>query len=193
MMVKIRDARFAGSIYEKKERLPEVAVAGRSNVGKSSLINALLNRKSLVKTSKLPGKTRNINYFRVDLVDRPSLYLVDMPGYGYAKVPRGMVGVWERLAKRYFLANADLRLLLLLIDIRRDMRDEEWIALDLIKHTPAKAIVIATKTDKISPSERQRKANELHAACGNLPIISSSSKKWGMDQIWQAIIEALPA
>lgn len=192
MLVRIRDARYAGCIYSEQEALPEIAVAGRSNVGKSSLINALLNRKSLVQTSKTPGKTRNINYFRVELVDRPSLYLVDMPGYGYARVSQDMRGEWGRIAQRYFSGNQQLRLLLLLVDIRRDIRAEERLALDLVRHTAARAVVVATKADKVGTGERRTCAEALHAATGIDPIITSAEKRWGIDAIWQAVLDVLP-
>lgn len=192
MLVRIRDARYAGCIYSQPEALPEIAVAGRSNVGKSSLINALLNRKSLVQTSKVPGKTRNINYFRVELVERPPFYLVDMPGYGYARVSQDMRGEWGRIAQRYFADNPHLRLLLLLVDIRRDIRAEERLALDLVQRTAARAVVVATKADKVGPGERRTRAQALLAAGGIDPLITSAEKRWGMDAIWQAVLDALP-
>lgn len=191
MLVKIRDARYAGTIYSEREALPEIAVAGRSNVGKSSLINALLNRKSLVQTSKVPGKTRNINYFRVEPVDRGAIYLVDMPGYGYARVSRDMRSEWGKIAQRYFSDNRQLGLLLLLVDIRRDLREEEWLALDLARNAAVRAAVIATKADKVGPSERRTRSAALQAASGIMPIVSSAEKRWGMDAIWQVIFEVL--
>ncbi len=190
-MLKIRDARYAGTIQSGLEALPEIAVAGRSNVGKSSLINALLNRKNLVQTSKQPGKTRNINYFRVDPVEAPPFYLVDMPGYGYAKVARTMQDEWGKLARHYFTDNQGLKLILLLVDIRRDIRDEERMILDLARGSQAKAALVATKADKVGASERARCLKALEAAAGLKPLASSAEKRWGLEEIWGGILDSL--
>ncbi|HON38652.1 MAG: ribosome biogenesis GTP-binding protein YihA/YsxC [Desulfomonilia bacterium] len=191
MIVKVRDARYAGTIYESLPRLPQVAFAGRSNVGKSSLINALLNRKSLVKTSKQPGKTRNINFFEVDLVDLPSLYLVDLPGYGYARVPQGMKSAWEKLAARYFRGNEDLRLLMVLLDIRRDPGKEEFMVLDLARSTGARPLIAATKADKLTFSARARRVKEIARLSGAEPIPVSVVSREGVDAIWECILREI--
>ncbi len=188
MIVKVRDARYAGTIYEKLPRLPQVAFAGRSNVGKSSLINALLNRKSLVKTSKQPGKTRNINFFQVDLVDHPSIYMVDLPGYGYARVPQGMKSAWDELASRYFHDNQDLKLLVVLIDIRRKPGPEEAMLLDLARKASIRSVIIATKADKLSFSGRMKRLKEIREAVGTEPISASSHTKLGIEEIWEKIV-----
>ena len=117
MRVKIRDASVTGDLPFHAPGLPQFAFAGRSNVGKSSLINTLLDRKSLVRTSKVPGKTRAVNFFQVDMVDLPSICLVDLPGYGYAKAPKGMSKSWNELASQYLSHNEDLKLVMLLVDI----------------------------------------------------------------------------
>jgi len=192
-MLKLRDARFAGTIQSGLEALPEIAVAGRSNVGKSSVINALVNRKALVQTSKQPGKTRNINYFRIDLVDAPPFYLVDMPGYGYAKVARAMQDEWGKLARRYFTDNPRLKMVLLLEDIRRDIRDEERMIIDLARANQAKTALIATKADKLGASERARCLKALEDASGLKPMASSTEKRWGLEEIRQVVLDALRA
>ncbi|MBN1637189.1 MAG: YihA family ribosome biogenesis GTP-binding protein [Deltaproteobacteria bacterium] len=191
MMVKIQNASYSGTVYDSLPPLPEVVFAGRSNVGKSSLINALLGRKDLVKTSKHPGKTRNINYFRADLVDLPSFYAVDLPGYGYAKVSHDVQLSWEKLALRYFKGTQNLRMLLLLVDIRREMKTEELLCLGLVKESPAKAIVVATKADKLSNSERKLHMQHLQNQITGTMIVSSAKSRLGIDQIWREITLAI--
>jgi len=189
MNIRIKDARYAGTVYEDLPELPEFAFAGRSNVGKSSLINALLNRKALVRTSKQPGKTRNINFFHIDLIERPSIYMVDFPGYGYAKISQEMRNTWDKLAHKYFQNNNNLRLLMLLIDIRRDLREEEMMLLDLIKDTPTQPLIIATKIDKISKNDLKKRTSELSHQIGLRPVLSSATKRQGLDEIWDRIIK----
>lgn len=188
MTVKIRDSRYAGTIYEKLPSLPQVAFAGRSNVGKSSLINALLGRRSLVKTSKQPGKTRNINFFQVDLVDHPSIYMVDLPGYGYARVPQGMKSAWDELASRYFQGNPDLKLLMVLMDIRRNPGQEEAMILELARKASIRTAVVATKADKLSFSSRMKRIKEIRDAVGTEPVPASSHTKLGIEELWELII-----
>lgn len=191
MIIKIKDARYAGSVYEKLPDLPEVAFAGRSNVGKSSLINLLLNRKSLVRTSKQPGKTRNVNYFAVDLVDLPSIHMVDLPGYGYAKVSLDMKDSWGRLAENYFHENKNLQLIILLVDIRRDLKDEEFMVFDLAKNSGCEILLVATKADKLSRNKQQQRMTEIKKLCGIKPVLSSVLSREGIDTIWQSIVEHL--
>lgn len=191
MKVKIRDAAFAGVFPHHSAGLPQFAIAGRSNVGKSSLINKLLNRKSLVRTSKVPGKTRAVNLFKVDLVDHPSLYLVDLPGYGYAKVSRTTSHEWSELVARYFSDNHELRLVMLLVDIRRDLQDEERLLVDLINKTKAKVVLVATKTDKLGYAQMLKRASELSRQCGLTPVITSSATGDGMEELWALIISSL--
>ncbi|HQI00256.1 MAG TPA: ribosome biogenesis GTP-binding protein YihA/YsxC [Deltaproteobacteria bacterium] len=193
MTVKIRDARYAGTVYEKLPSLPQVAFVGRSNVGKSSLINTLLNRRSLVKTSKQPGKTRNINFFEVDLVYHGPIYMVDLPGYGYARVPQGMKSAWDELAARYFRGNRDLKLLLVLIDIRRSPGPEEEMLLDLARKDSIETAVIATKADKLSLSARMKRLREIREALSVEPITASSHTRLGIEEIWKRIIDETSA
>ncbi len=188
MIPKIRDARYAGTVYNDLERLPQVAFAGRSNVGKSSLINTLLNRRTLVKTSKQPGKTRNINFFQVDMVDHPSIYMVDLPGYGYARVHHTMKSAWEELAERYFHENRDLKLLMVLIDIRRDLESDEYLIIDLARKASITPILVATKADKLNSSSRQKRIREISLASGIEPMPASSHSRLGMDEIWDIIL-----
>ncbi len=191
MMVKIRDAKYAGTVYNTLPSLPQIAFAGRSNVGKSSLINALLGRKTLVKMSKQPGKTKNINFFQVDIVECPSLYMVDLPGYGYAKVHRDMKSAWDELASRYFQNNRDLKILMVLLDIRRDLGPEELIVLDLARKASIKPLLIATKADKLTYSGRIKRIKEIRQATGIEPIPASAHTKLGMNDIWERILQEI--
>jgi len=129
--------------------LPEIAFAGRSNVGKSSLINHLMNQKKLAKTSATPGKTRLLNFFSID----EKYLLVDLPGYGYAKAPKDEVEKWSIAIDSYINARPTLKLILLLIDSRRDFGEEDQKMMDWATHKQIPLLVIFTKTDKLSRSE----------------------------------------
>jgi GTP-binding protein len=188
MIPRIKDAQYAGTVYNQPVSLPQVAFAGRSNVGKSSLINSLLGRKSLVKTSKQPGKTRNINYFRVDMVDLPSIYMVDLPGYGYARVPLGMKTAWDELASRYFQGNRDLKLLFVLVDLRRELESEEFLIMDLARNAGIKVAVVATKVDKLSYSARMKRVKEIRDASGVEPVMVSAHARIGLEELWDIIV-----
>jgi GTP-binding protein len=191
MKVKIRDASFAGVFPHHTAGLPQFAFAGRSNVGKSSLINKLLNRKALVRISKVPGKTRAVNLFRVDLVDLPSIYLVDLPGYGYAKVSKTISHEWGSLISQYLSNNNELRLVMLLVDIRRDLEDEERLLIELIAESSAKVVLVATKTDKLNYSTRLKRSSELSNQCGLPLVMTSADTGDGMDELWTQIVSSL--
>jgi GTP-binding protein len=191
MKVKVRDASFAGVFPHHSPGLPQFAFAGRSNVGKSSLINKLLNRKALVRISKVPGKTRAVNFFKIDLVDLPSIYLVDLPGYGYAKVSKSMSHEWGGLISKYLSNNQELRLVMLLVDIRRNLEDEERMLIELMAESPAKVVLVATKTDKLNYGQRLERASELKKQCGLSPIITSAAKGEGMDELWTQIVTSI--
>ena len=125
--------------------LPHIAFAGKSNVGKSSLINALMNRKSLARTSASPGKTQTINFYNVN----DALYLVDLPGYGYAKVAQAVKEQWGKLIERYLQNTKELKAVFLLIDIRHDPSANDKTMYDWIVHNGYEPIIIATKVDKL--------------------------------------------
>ena len=131
---------------------PEVAFAGKSNVGKSSLINALLNRKALARTSGQPGKTQTINFYKVN----QELYLVDLPGYGYAKVSRQTQEKWGKMIERYLHTSKQLRRVFLLVDIRHEPSENDRMMYEWIVHNGYEPVIVATKLDKINRSQRQR-------------------------------------
>jgi GTP-binding protein len=136
-------------------RLPEVAFAGRSNVGKSSLLNSIFKRKNLVKTSSTPGKTQLINYFNVN----DQIYCVDLPGYGYAKIPKSQKVKWRKMIESYFLENENLKMVYLLIDSRRDLMDSDKEMLNWLDHLGMKFSIVLSKTDKIKKNELQKRIN----------------------------------
>lgn len=150
--------------YDKdKKVLPEVALVGRSNVGKSSLINHLLHRKKLAKVSAKPGKTQTINYFNVD----NQLIIVDLPGYGYASRSQDMQMLWSASIDQYFKKRSSLSMIILLIDSRREPTDEDTAILEWAQHHKKPVLLIFTKSDTLS--ERERKSN-LEKALQQLPV-----------------------
>ncbi len=185
--MKIKRADYAGTVHDEREHAPEIAFAGRSNAGKSSLINALLGRKNLVQTSKVPGKTRNINYFIVETVEMAPIYMVDMPGYGYAKIAKGMKSEWDGLARRYFTGNTSLKLLIIVMDIRRHIEEEEKMLIDIASRMGVSVLITATKADKVNMSERNRLIAALTASSSVQVLAVSSVDKSGIDKVWQMI------
>ena len=166
---------------------PEVAFAGKSNVGKSSLINGLLNRKSLARTSSQPGKTQTINFYKVN----GDLYLVDLPGYGYAKVSNEIKAKWGKMIERYLHGSKQLRAVFLLIDIRHDPSANDKTMYDWVVHQGIEPIIIATKLDKIKRSQVQKQIKAikegLNLLHGTKVIPFSAETKQGRDEIWEVI------
>lgn len=165
--------------------LPEIAFAGKSNVGKSSLINALMNRKALARTSAQPGKTQTINFYNIN----DTMYLVDLPGYGYAKVSQEVKEQWGKLIERYLHGSGQLRAVFLLIDIRHepsanDKRMYEWIV-----YNGYDPIIIATKLDKINRSQVQKHLKMvrtgLNVKPGTAVLPFSALTKQGREEIWE--------
>jgi GTP-binding protein len=176
--------------------LDEIAFVGRSNVGKSSLINSLLNRKSLAKVSKTPGKTQAVNFFQVTTADSllSRLYLVDLPGYGYAKVAKSVRAQWAPLIERYVLRSRHLKGIVLLVESRvlapQDMLTAEWL------HAIGRPVIVAiTKVDKLRGNERREIADRTRAALGvasHVPIVPYSAETHeGRDALWGAIRDRL--
>lgn len=164
--------------------LPEVAFAGKSNVGKSSLINGLVNRKSLARTSSQPGKTQTINFYNVN----QELYLVDLPGYGYARVSAEAKKQWGKLIERYLHGSKQLKAVFLLIDIRHDPGENDKMMYDWICHNGFDPIIIATKLDKIKRSQLQKQLKAIREGLKVKPdtvvIPFSAETKQGREEIW---------
>ena len=164
--------------------LDEVAFAGRSNVGKSSLINALFNQTKLAKTSSTPGRTQQLNFFNFDC----KLYLVDLPGYGYAKAPEKLVKQWQKVLKDYLRGRPNLRRVFLLIDSRHGIKAEDLEIMKLLDESAVVYQVILTKIDKISAAELQKMQEKIleelkkHAAAMNEIVATSAEKNIGLAQ-----------
>ena len=165
--------------------VPQVAFAGKSNVGKSSLINALMNRKALARTSASPGKTQTINFYNVN----DAMYLVDLPGYGYAKVSQSVKEQWGKLIERYLKRSRQLKAVFLLVDIRHDPSANDKMMYDWIVHNGYQPIIIATKVDKLKRSQVQKHVNALKDGLNLLPgtrvIPFSAETKQGREEIWE--------
>ena len=168
---------------------PEIAFAGKSNVGKSSLINGLINRKSLARTSSQPGKTQTINFYHVN----DTMYLVDLPGYGYAKVSEEIKAKWGQMIERYLNTSPMLKAVFLLIDIRHEPSANDRNMYDLIIHNGFQPIIIATKLDKIKRSQVQKQVKLIRTGLDvveGTPIIPFSAEtKQGREEIWELIEE----
>ena len=167
--------------------IPEVAFVGRSNVGKSSMINALLNRKDLAKVGAVPGKTRVINFFNVD----NKLYFVDLPGYGYANVSKKEQQNWKIMIETYLHTRKQLELIIMIVDVRHLPTENDKIMHLWLRESNIPYIIAATKTDKISKSQVNRNINDIKKALeinNEIPVIPVSSKtKQGKDELWNLI------
>lgn len=171
--------------------LPEIGFAGKSNVGKSSLINALMNRKSLARTSATPGKTQTINFYNIN----EEMYLVDLPGYGYAKVSEQEKVQWGKMIERYLNTSKQLRAVFLLIDIRHDPSANDKMMYNWIVEQGFHPIIIATKLDKIKRSQIQKQVKAIKTGLNLLPgtivIPFSAETKQGRDEIWELMDKIL--
>lgn len=170
-----------------ENKLPEFAFAGKSNVGKSSLINALINRKALARTSSQPGKTQTINFYNIE----EQLYFVDLPGYGYAKVSQELKAKWGKMVERYLKRSKQLRLVFLLIDIRHAPSENDKTMYEWIVYQGFEPVIIATKLDKLKRSQVAGQVKLLRTGLG-LPketvlIPFSAETKQGKEEIWNII------
>ncbi len=170
-----------------EETMPEVAFAGKSNVGKSSLINTMINRKSLARTSQNPGKTRTINFYNVE----SKLYFVDLPGYGYAKAPKSEIAKWGKMIEDYLIQRQTLKAIIMLVDIRHEPGANDKMMYEWLKHYGHKIIVIATKSDKLNrsqiPKHKKMLSEGLGMEKGDILIPFSSENRNGKEELWQVI------
>ena len=208
--MKIRSAELE-TVCGITSRLPrnersEVAFAGRSNVGKSSLINALLGRKSLARTSSRPGKTQTINFYRInrgtpeiDVTEggfAPDMYLVDLPGYGYAGVPEAEKAKWGPMIERYLHSSSKLRAVFLLIDIRHTPSRDDVMMADWIRRNGFEPVIVVTKADKIKRSQIRKNTDEIRRALGLSKdarlCLTSAETGAGIEAVWEEMCRDVP-
>ena len=188
--MKVLSAEFVKSATKPSEyppgNLPEVAIAGKSNVGKSSLINTLVNRKNLAKTSSQPGRTQTLNFFRVN----GDLSLVDLPGYGFAKAPLEVRRAWKPMVETYLQTREAIRLVILILDSRRGLSPDDSTLLDWLEYHEIPALIVLTKADKLSQFERTRQRKGLAAVplLEDMPMVFFSAMTGeGREELWKWI------
>lgn len=166
---------------------PEVAFAGKSNVGKSSLINSLMNRKSYARTSSQPGKTQTINFYNIN----DCMYLVDLPGYGYANASPAVKAKWGKMIEKYLRKSANLKQVFLLVDIRHDPSENDKMMYDWIVDNGFRPVIIATKLDKLKRSQVAKHVKAVRMGLGlredDILIPFSSETKQGLDELWETV------
>lgn len=174
-----------------EDKKPEIAFVGKSNVGKSTLINAMIARKALARTSSQPGKTRTINFYDVENV----VYFVDLPGYGYAKAPKSEIDRWSKMIDEYLNKRETLMGIVLLIDIRHEPGENDKLMYNWLKHYGYDIIIAATKMDKIKRSQLQKQLScikkSLNLATGDKLIAFSGETKSGVEELWSTIEEVI--
>jgi ribosome biogenesis GTP-binding protein YsxC/EngB len=174
-----------------EDGLPEIALAGRSNVGKSSLINRMIERKNLARTSSQPGKTQQLNFYRVN----GSMYFVDFPGYGYAKVSKAQRAKWGRFIESYIREREQLKLQLLIVDLRHPPTEDDRLMYDWLRHFGIPTCVVATKADKVPRTRRQRHMRVVRETLGledGIPLVMFSSETGeGRDELWDIVRKAI--
>lgn len=188
----IKSATVAKEYY--RTELPEIAFAGRSNCGKSSLINTVVNKKNLVKVGKTPGKTKLINFFEIDYHKKHQLILTDLPGYGFAKVTMSEKESWRDMVSDYITRRFNLKICYLLLDCRRVPSDEDLMMIDFCKHIDRPLKVIVTKIDKLSNSELQKQLSVISKTTGydkNSLLPFSSLKRVGIKGFWEQCLSSL--
>lgn len=169
--------------------LPEIAFCGRSNVGKSSLINSLLNRRRMVQVSGTPGKTRTVDFIRVN----GSFRFVDLPGYGFARVPRTMQEGWKALVESYLGERPSLAAVVWILDLRRGVSDLDWMLYEWLRSRSILLLPVCTKADKVTLSQRAKLEKAVRSQLGpeREPVLFSAKTGLGKDHLWQRILGAL--
>lgn len=193
--VRIAKAEFAAGAAQKNQipepKGPEIAFAGRSNVGKSSLLNMLLARRGLARTSNTPGCTRQINFFDVKVAGGPELSFVDLPGYGYAKVSKVEARDWKQLLEGYLKTRPTLRAVVVLVDVRRGLEQEER---DLVEFLETRrdlvVLVCATKLDKLPRNQQKPELSRLRSAAGVDVVGTSAETGAGREELWDRILRS---
>lgn len=189
----IKKAEYIGSYVEMKQlpldMLPEIAIVGRSNVGKSSLINKTVNRKKLAKSSSTPGKTQTINYYLLN----DDLYLVDLPGYGYARVSKTQKLQWQKMIEKYLKERQQLKGVILLLDIRHEPGENDKQMKDWLAQLEIPILVIATKSDKISRGARNKHTSAIRKTLNlpGLPLCFSAETGEGVEEVLEALEEIM--
>ena len=184
------DIAFLISVFDLKQlpppEIPEIAFAGRSNVGKSSLLNRLIKRKNLVKTSAKPGKTQSLNFFLLD----NSIYLVDLPGYGYARVSKKMQAAWQELITAYLETRENLKCVVVIVDLRHELKIGDLQLVNWLRSIGVPFLLVYTKADKLSANQRNKNAAVLDAGFGvskSERLLFSAKTGMGRDNILQAL------
>jgi len=181
---------FQESHYPPPDR-PEIAFAGRSNVGKSSLINVLVNRKKLARTSSTPGRTQAINFFALGM----RLFLVDLPGYGFARVPLAVKKSWGRMVETYLKIRPNLKAVVVILDIRRDLSSGDRDLVNWLNRYGIESIIVLTKADKLSRNKAMSRAksigNDLKELSSKKQTVFSAKTRAGRGEIWERIENAI--
>jgi GTP-binding protein len=190
MDVSFLKSAFNESHYPPADR-PEIAFAGRSNVGKSSLINCIVNRKKMARTSSTPGRTQAINFFTVGR----RMYLVDLPGYGFARVPLRIRKSWGNMVEAYLRNRSNLKAVVVILDIRRDPSSGDMDLLDWLVKYGIESIIILTKADKMSRQQSRERAKligkDLKKVSSDVPTIFSAKTREGREEIWEKMEKAV--
>jgi len=191
------DAAFLKSAFDESQYPPpdksEVAFAGRSNVGKSSLLNTLVNRKNLARTSSTPGRTQALNFFRVNA----RFTFVDLPGYGYARVSREVKKTWRGMVEAYLRNRPNLKAVVVIVDIRRDLEEDDRSLMEWLKEEGENVIPVLTKVDKLTRRERESRARKMESDLSGIvsqkPILFSAKSGEGRKEIWDLLLSLLKA